>query len=168
MHHYSRASLLVVTFALTASCSETDSARTPTEPAGLSKSTLVVEAASPAVTARRVDNPFCPDVAPFNVPISITVRAGSSTVITGIQARFTDSTGRQAPQVTLPMPPTTLPAPGPTMQFGVPTSQLLVRTFTLNVAIGCETGNEGTALVTVNAIDETGRQVMQQVRVAVS
>ncbi len=129
---------------------------------------LVVEAASPA-TAQPVANPFCPGVAPFTLPISVTVRiAGSSTVVINqMRLQFTDSTGRQAPQVTLPMSPVTLTAPGPTMQFGLPTSQLLVRTFTFNVGIGCGTGNKGTAVVTVDAIDDTDRHLTQQVRVVV-
>jgi hypothetical protein len=168
MHYYPRASLLIVTLVLSASCSETDSHSTPTQPARISRSTLVVEAASPTV-AQPVDNSSCPSVAPFNVPMSITVRiTGSSTaVINQIGSQFTDSTGRQAPQVTLPMLPVTLPALGPTIQFGVPTSQLLVRTFTFNPGIGCGTGNQGTAIVTVDAIDDTGRHLTQQVRVAV-
>jgi hypothetical protein len=168
MHHSSRASLLLLTFVLSASCGDTDSSRTPTRPAGISKSTLVVEAASPAV-AQPVNNPICPGVAPFNVPMSITVRiTGSSTVVINqMRAQFTDSTGRQAPQVTLPMFPVTLTAPGPTMQFGLPTSQLLVRTFTFNVGTGCGTGNQGMAIVTVEAIDDAGRHLTQQVRVAV-
>jgi hypothetical protein len=167
MHHYSRASVLLATFVLAASCSETDSSRTPTRPAGISTSTLAVEAA-PAV-AQPVDNPFCPGVAPFNVPMKITVRiAGSSTVVINqMRSQFTDSTGRQAALVTLPMLPVTLTAPGPTMQFGLPTSQLLVRTFTFNVGVGCGTGNKGTAIVTVDATDDTGRRLTQQVRVAV-
>ena len=168
MHHYSRASLLIVTLALSASCSDTDSRSTPTQPAPISRSTLVVEAASPTV-AQPIDNPFCPSVAPFNVPMSISVRiAGSSTaVINQIQSQFTDSTGRRAPQVTLLMLPVTLSAPGPTMQFGLPTSQLLVRTFTFNPGIGCGTGNQGTAIVTVDATNDTGRHLTQQVSIAV-
>jgi hypothetical protein len=168
MHHYSRPSLLLIALVLSASCSETNSPSTPTQPARISKSTLVVEAASPTV-ARPVDNPFCPSVAPFNVPMSITVRiTGSSTaVINQIRSQFTDSTGRQAPQVTLPMLPVTLFAPGPTMRFGLSTSELLVRTFTFNPGIGCGTGNQGTAVVTVDASDDTGRHLTQQVRVAV-
>jgi hypothetical protein len=158
----------MVLLVLSASCSATDSPSTPTQPAKFGKSTLVVEAASPTV-ARPVDNPMCPSVSPFNVPMSITVRiTGSSTaVINQIRSQFTDSTGRQAPQVTLPMLPVTLSAPGPTMQFGVPTSQLLIRTFTFNPGVGCDTGNKGTAIVTVDAIDDTGRHLTQQVSVAV-
>jgi len=158
----------MVLLVLSASCSGTDSPSTPTQPARFGKSALVVEAASPTV-ARPVDDPFCPSVAPFNVPMSITVRiTGSSTaVINQMRSQFTDSTGRQAPQVTLPMLPVTLSAPGPTMQFGVPTSQLLVRTFNFNPGIGCGTGNKGTAVVTVEAIDDTGGRLTQQVRIAV-
>jgi hypothetical protein len=167
MHHYSRASLLIVILVLTASCSETDSHSTPTQPARISRSTLVVEAASPTV-ALPVDNPLCPGVAPFNVPMTITISiTGVSTaVINQIRSQFTDSTGRRAPQVTLPMLPVTLFGP-PTMQFGVPTSQLLVRTFTFNSGIGCATSNQGTAIVTVEATDDTGRHLTQQVSVAV-
>ena len=163
MHHYPRASLL-----LAASCSETDSPSTPTQPARLSTSALSLEVASPTV-ARPVDNPFCPGVAPFTIPMSITVRitGSSSAVINQMQSQFTDSTGRRAPQVTLSMLPVTLSAPGPTMQFGVTTSQLLVRTFKFNPGVGCGTGNKGTAIVTVEATDDTGRRLTQQVNVTV-
>jgi hypothetical protein len=169
MHHYSRASLLMVALVFVASCSDSHSPSTPTQPARFGKSTLVIEAAASTV-ARPVDNPFCPAVAPFNVPMSITVRiTGSSTaVIQQIQSQFTDSTGRRAPTVTLPMLPVTLSAPGPTMQFGLPTSQLLVRTFAFNPGVGCGTGNQGTAIVTVDATDDTGRHLTEQVRVAVN
>jgi hypothetical protein len=99
--------------------------------------------------------------------ITVSVTGSTTVVITQMQTQFTDSTGRQAAQVTLPSFPVTLTAPGPTMQFGVPTSQLLVRTFTFNVGTGCSTGHQGMAVVTVNAIDDAGRQLTQQVRVPV-
>jgi hypothetical protein len=168
MHHSSRASLLIVVLVFTASCSASDSQSTPTQPSRFGKSTLVVEAASPTV-ARPVANPICPGVAPFNIPMSITVRiTGTSTVVINrMTSQFTDSTGRQAALVTLPMLPVTLSAPGPTMQFGVPTSQLSVRTFNFDSGVGCGTGTQGTAVVTVDATDDTGRQLTQQVKVAV-
>ncbi len=99
--------------------------------------------------------------------ITVSITGTSTAMINQIRSQFTDSTGRQAPQVTLPMLPVTLFGSGPTMQFGIPTSQLLVRTFTFNTGIGCATSNQGTAIVTVEATDDTGRHLTQQVSIAV-
>jgi hypothetical protein len=92
----------------------------------------------------------------------ITRSTGSTVVITGIRTVFTDTSGIQAPQITLPIIPITLPAPGPTQIFG--DSQV---TIPLRFGIGCFTGREGTALVIVETSDNLGRRGVQQMRVTV-
>jgi hypothetical protein len=116
-----------------------------------------------------VSNAFCPKVAPFNVTLGVIVRAvGSSPVIiTGVRFLFTDTSGRQAPQVTLPMPPVTLPAPGPTIPIGSATDVGSTRTFSAILGIGCGTGTQGSVVVVVDTLDSEGRRAAEQVKVLV-
>jgi hypothetical protein len=169
MHHHARASLLVAAVLLTASCSDTDAGLTATQPSVLRTSSVVVDATSSTAVAQPVANPFCPSVAPFEVPLGVTVRAtgSSAVVITRIGMRFTDTSGRQAPEVTLPMIPVTLPAPGPTFQFGSAAQTDSVRTFPLTLGIGCGTGSRGTIIIIVETSDNRGRREAEQVKVAV-
>jgi hypothetical protein len=169
MHHYARASLLVAALPLAASCSDTDARLSTTQPSVIGTSPFVVTATSSTAFAQPVADPVCPSVAPFNVPLGVTVTAhGSSVVvITRILVQFTDSMGRQAPQVTLPMLPVTLPAPGPTAQFGVTSQSAFVRTFPFAFGIGCGTGTRGTVVIIVQGSDHRGRAVAEQVTVPV-
>jgi hypothetical protein len=164
MHQSARASLLVAAVFLTASCSDTDARLAPTRPSQLGTSLLTVHATSETAVAEAVSNPFCPTVTPFNVRLGVIVRAtGSSPVIvTGIRLRFTDISGRQAPQVTLPMLPVTLPAPELIPQFGGS-----ARTFPVTLGIGCGTDPRGTVLIIVETSDNQGQRMAEQVTVAV-
>ena len=163
MYFFARAFVLVALLLFAASCSDSDERLTATQPSLVGKSLVSVNATSPTVVAQAVSGPSCPSVAPFNVPLSVVVRAtGSSDVIlTGIRLVFTDTSGRQAPQVTLPLLPVTLPAPGPTLQFGS------ARTFPLILGIGCDTGVRGTVVIIVETSDDRGRRGSNQVSVAV-
>ena len=107
-------SLLVVAAILSASCGGTDAAQNLTQPTSSSDSSSVaVSTISQLVVAERVNNPFCPSVTPFKVPIGIVVQPNSAVgiTVTSIRVQFTDTTGAVMPQVTLP-------APVPTTQFG--------------------------------------------------
>ena len=88
-----RISLLVVVAALSASCGGTDAAMNPTQPTPPgSPLSLEVSAASPTALAERVNNPFCPSVTPFNVPLVIVVQpnGGIRFVVTTIRVQFVD------------------------------------------------------------------------------
>jgi hypothetical protein len=169
MPHITRATLLVAGALLTASCSDTDARLFSTQPSGITSSSVGIETASDTVIAQAVDNPFCPAISPFTVPLDLTVRAnGSSTVIVrGVRLLFTDTAGRRAPEVTLPMLPVTLPAPGPTAQFGIVLQAGSAQRFPLFFGIGCGTGRRGTVVIIVDTSDENGRQRSDQIRVAV-
>ena len=109
-----RISLLVVVAFLGASCGGTDAALNPTQPSpSASPLSVGVSTTSPIAVAERVRNPFCPSVAPFNVPLVVVVQppGGVSVVVTAIRVQFFDTSGTGAPQVTLP-------GPVPTTQFG--------------------------------------------------
>lgn len=169
MHHYARASVLVAVALLTASCSDTDARQFATQPSQLRTASLIVSPTSTTTVALPVSNAFCPKVAPFNVTLGVIVRAvGSSPVIiTGVRFLFTDTSGRQAPQVTLPMPPVTLPAPGPTIPIGSATDVGSTRTFSAILGIGCGTGTQGSVVVVVDTLDSEGRPAAEQVKVLV-
>jgi hypothetical protein len=169
MQQSARASLLLLTAAvLTASCSDTDARLSPTEPTGIGTSAVKVAATTATASAQPVNDPVCPAVEPFKVAVGVVVSAsGSSTiVITGIRTQFTDTTGRQAPTVTVPMPPVTLPAPGPTPVFGS-AAAVSERTFPIVFGIGCGTGTTGTVIVVVEGSDVRGRRFSEQATVAV-
>ena len=119
-------------------------------------------ASQSVVSAQAVRDPFCPTVNPFSVPINLVVQAGEvGLAVMQISARFTDTVGMQAPQVTLP-------APVPTTQFG---SALVAarsqRTFPLILGIGCGTGHIGTVVIFVDTRDDRGRTRSGQVTVVV-
>lgn len=169
MHPYARVTILLAGVLLTASCSDTDARLFATQPSLVDTSSVVVSATSSTAFAQPVSEAFCPSIAPFNVPIGVIVRAtGSSVVVvTGIRLLFTDTSGRQAPQVTLPMLPLTLPAPGPTVQFGDVLESRSARTFPLNLGIGCGTGRRGTVVIIVDTSDGRGRHRSERLEVAV-
>jgi hypothetical protein len=169
MQQFARASLLVVASALAASCSDSDARLSMTEPTSIGTSAVKVAAMSATSSAQPVNDPVCPAVAPFKVPLGVVVSTnGSSTVvITSIRAEFTDTTGRQAPSLNVPVPAVTLPALGPTLQFGTPTAALFERTFPFVFAIGCGTGTTGTVVIVVAGSDGHGRGFSQRVSVAV-
>jgi len=162
MQQFARASLLVVSSVLAASCSDTDARLSATEPTTIGMSAVKVAATSATSSAQPVNDPVCPAVTPFKVPLGVVVSVnGSSTVvITSIRAQFTDTLGRPATALTLPMPPVTLPAPGPT-------APLFERTFPFVFGIGCGTGTEGTVIVVVEGSDDRGRRFSERVSVAV-
>ena len=113
--------------------------------------------------AERVRNPFCPSVAPFNVPLVVVVqpRGGASVIVTAIRVQFFDTSGLGAPQVTLP-------APVPTTQFG---SALDIarsgQAFPVSIGIGCGTGRTGTMRIVVETRDSQGRTAMGEATVGV-
>ena len=162
MHLYARASLFLFVVFLTTSCSDTDARGLITGPSSAAQASLEVQPTSATAFAQPIGNSFCPSVAPFNVAFGLSVRTtgGSSALITGIRAQFTDTSGVRAPQVTLP-------APGPTPVFGNAMPAGSVQTFPLILGIGCSTGNRGTIIVIVDTSDGRGRRSAQQITIAV-
>jgi hypothetical protein len=164
-----RMSLLVVVAFLGASCGGTDATSNLTQPS-LSSSPLsaaplsaAVTTTSPIITAQRVNNPFCPSVAPFNVPLVVVVQppGGVSVIVTAIRVQFVDTSGAAAPQVTLP-------APVPTTQFGSALENSRSgQAFPLTVGIGCGTGQTGRMRILVDMRDSQGRTGMGQATVSV-
>jgi hypothetical protein len=150
-----RLSLLVVVAFLGASCSRTDATGNLTQPTPASSPLSVdVKTTSPLAVAQRVNNPFCPSVAPFNVPLVVVVQpnGGEGVLVTSIRAQFFDTSGAATrPQVTLP-------APVPMTQFGTALENARSgQTFPLNVGIGCGTGHTGTVQILVETRDALGR-----------
>ena len=159
-----RISLLVVVAFLGASCGGTDAALNPTQPSlPASPLSVGVSTASSMVVAERVRNPFCPSVAPFNVPLVVVVRPsdGVSVIVTAIRVQFFDTSGFGAPQVTLP-------APVPTTQFGSALDNARSgQAFPVTIGIGCGTGHTGTMRIVVETRDSQGRTAMGQATVGV-
>ena len=170
MHRYPQAVALVAAAVLASSCSDNDARSALTQPSFVGGSFVAVTAASSTAFAQPSNDPICPSIAPFNVTFGIIVKAnGSSNVIIhGVQLRFTDSSGFQTPQITLPMPPVTIAAPIPTTEFGSAMVQAgSATTVPLTLAIGCGTGSQGTILVIVDTSDDLGRRSSEQVRITV-
>jgi len=169
MQQVARAMFLVLVSGFAASCSDTDARLGMTEPTGIGTAALKVTATSTTARAQPVDDPACPTVAPFTVPLGVVVSTdGSSTVvITSIRAEFTDTSGRRASTMAVPTPSVTLPAPGPTPVFGTPTAALFERTFPFVFDIGCETGPIGTVVIIVDGSDHRGRRFSARTTVAV-
>jgi len=159
-----RMSLLVVAAFLGASCGGTDATSNLTQPSSSSSPlSVAVSTTSPIVAAQRVNNPFCPSVSPFNVPIVVIVQpsGGVSVVVTAIRVQFVDTSGAAATQVTLP-------APVPTTQFG--TALDVARSgqaFPVSIGIGCGTGHMGNLRILVETRDAQGRTGMGQATVRV-
>jgi hypothetical protein len=167
MHRHLQVISLVAAFFLASSCSDMDARSELTQPSFVGGSFVAVTATSSTTFAQPVNNPICPSIAPFNVGFGIVVRAsGSSNVI--IQLRFTDASGVQSPQITLPMPAVTTAAPNPTALFGsslVPAGS--GTTVPMNLPIGCGTGSQGTILIIIDTSDDRGHRTSQQVQVTV-
>ena len=159
-----RISLLVVAAFLGASCGGTDAAPNLTQPTQLSSaSSVAVSTTSPIAVAQRVTNPFCPSVAPFNVPLVIVVQPDGmvGVVVTAIRVQFFDTSGFGMPQVTLP-------APVPTTQFG--TALATARSgqaFPVTLGIGCGTGHTGNVQILVETRDSLGRTGLGRATVSV-
>ena len=150
-----RISLLVVAAFLGASCSSgPDAALNLTQPTQSSRPlSVAVSTTSPLAVAERVNNPFCPSVTPFRVPLVIVVEpdGGIGVVVTAIRAQFFDTSGAGMPQVTLP-------APVPTTQFGTAlTNARSGQTFPVTLGIGCGTGRTGNVQILVETRDAQGR-----------
>ena len=159
-----RMSLLVVVAFLGASCGGTDAVVNPTQPSPTASAlSVAVSTTSPIAVAQKIQNPFCPSVSPFGVPLVVVVQppTGVSVVVTSIRAQFVDTSGAAAPQVTLP-------APVPTTQFGTALDNARsAQTFPLTIGIGCGTGNTGTVRILVETRDSQGRTGMGQATVGV-
>ena len=160
-----RISLLVVVAFLGASCGGTDDAAlNPTQPSrSASPLSVGVSTTSSVAVAERVRNPFCPSVAPFNVPLVVVVQppGGVSVIVTAIRVQFFDTSGFAAPQVTLP-------APVPTTQFGSALDDARSgQAFPVSIGIGCGTGQTGTMRIVVETRDSQGRTGMGQATVGV-
>ena len=146
MHRSTSLPLLLGAAMLLASCGETASPATPTQ---LTTSSSVSVRAQALAPPRIVPFPTCPIATPFFLPVAVTVTpTGIIVVVTSISTQFTDTTGIQMPQVTLP-------APLPTTQFGTALDQARgAQTFPLNL---CQPVPQGTVIVTVNTRDTSGR-----------
>ena len=154
---------------LVSSCSDTDARLA--QPSFARASSAVVKPMSATAIAQPVNDGFgfCPSVSPFNVQFGIVVSAnGTVVIVNAIRFQFVDTSGLQAPQVTLPMPPVTFPAPNPVPQFGSATIQPgSAINVPLTLGIGCGTGTKGTIIIIVDTSDDQGRTQSQQVTVAV-
>jgi hypothetical protein len=161
-----QASVLVAAVLITASCSDGDARLSPTQPGAIGSSAMVVTAT--AADRAEPDEPVCPPTTPSTLSLVVSVRVqGPDDVTIGrIRAQFTDASGRQSPQVTLPMLPTTLAAPGPTATFGVSNAEF-VRAFPMTLELGCEIGTRGAVVVIVEGSDRRGRRLMEQATVAI-
>jgi hypothetical protein len=147
-----RISLLVVAAFLSASCSSGPDASLnltqPTQPS--SPLSVGVSTTSAMAIAERVNNPFCPSVAPFKVPFVIVVQP-DGVIVTRIRLQFFDTSGAGMPQVTLP-------APVPTTQFGTAlTNARSGRFFPVTLGIGCGTGRTGNVQILVETRDAQGQ-----------
>jgi hypothetical protein len=148
-----RISLLVVAAFLSASCSSgPDAAPSLTQPTQSSSPlSVAVSTTSSMAVAERVNNPFCPSVAPFKVPFVIVVQPDGGVIVTRIRLQFFDTSGAGMPQVTLP-------APVPTTQFGTAlTNARSGRFFPVTLGIGCGTGQTGNVQILVETRDAQGR-----------
>ena len=149
-----RMSLLVVVAFLSVSCGGTDAVVNPTQPSPITSSlSVAVSTTAPTIVAQKIQNPFCPSVTPFSVPLVVVVQppTGVSVVVTSIRAQFVDTSGAAAPQVTLP-------APVPTTQFGSALEQSRSgQSFSLRIGIGCGTGTTGSMRIFVETRDSQGR-----------
>jgi hypothetical protein len=145
----SAALALLAAVSLAASACDDDPTR-ETRPTTFASSSVSFSAQSTTVFAQPVGNAFCPRVAPFSVPMVVVVRPGGALdlVVTNIQLQFTDTLGRQQPQVTLP-------GPVPVTQFGDALDRAL--RFPVTLGIGCGVGRTGTVVVIVQTRDRPGR-----------
>jgi hypothetical protein len=162
MQTFKAASFVVVAAFLAASCGDMGTHGTTTGPTMVAAAAPMVSATQSAVHAQPIGNPFCPTVAPFIVPFNIvvSVNGGVSLFITSFNLQFVDTSGHQAPAVTLP-------APLPATQFGTALVESRSGTFPLTLGIGCGTGSTGTITVTVVTVDATGRLSSAQTTVIV-
>ena len=105
----------------------------------------------------------CPALPPFLGGFDLFVRAPGdlSVSLQSVRMTFIDSTGLQAPSVTLP-------APALTRQFGTTLVQARAdRAFSLTFPFGCRTRRAGTLVVIVVATDQNGDEQTAEVRAAV-
>ena len=162
MHH--RVPLLVVAAFLATSCSDSDPRPDVIRPSPFagSPSAVSVTATSAVAVAQEVSNPFCPAVAPFNVPLGIVVEPKDrvSFTVTAIRLQFADTSGNAMPQVTLP-------APVPTTQFGSALTEARSQTFLVALGIGCGAGHTGSVRIGVDTRDVHGRAGSGQATVSV-
>jgi hypothetical protein len=146
-------SLLVFAAFLPASCGGSDAPPNVTQPTPFSTASKVsVSTTSSLALAQPVNNPRCPSVAPFSVPLVIVVQPDVSTVVvTGIRMQFFDTSGMSMPQVTLP-------APVPTTQIGTALADARsAKVFPVTLGIGCGTGHLGDVQILVETRDAQGR-----------
>ena len=137
-----RMSLLVVVAFLSASCGGTDAVVNPTQPSPTTSAlSVAVSTTSPIAVAQKIQNPFCPSVTPFSVPLVVVVQppTGVSVVVTSIRAQF----GRALEQA----------------RSG--------QSFPLTVGIGCGTGTTGSVRIVVETRDSQGRTGMGQATVGI-
>ena len=162
MHH--RVPLLVVAAFLATSCTDSDPRPDVIRPSPFAgpPSAVSVRATSSVAVAHEVSNPFCPSVAPFNVPMVIEIEPEDrvSFVVTAIRMQFADTTANAMPQVTLP-------APVPTTQFGNALTEARSQTFAVALGIGCGTGHTGSVRIAVDTRDVHGRTGSGQATVSV-
>lgn len=145
---------LVVAAVLAMSCSNTDARLAPTGPTLVSSESAqsaTLEMIAPTVH-RTISFGGCPATSPFTAFLGVSVRAGDiSIAVVEIGVRFVDTSGMQAPQITLP-------APVPTTQFGTALIQARgTQTFPLTLGLGCGVGTRGTVTVIVITRDGRGR-----------
>jgi hypothetical protein len=141
--------LLLTALLATTACNETTT--TPTTINFGPTSALLVSSIPPALIAQPRNSFSCPFVTPFFVPMVIVVQPDGTPgfAVTQIAVNFTDTSGRAAPQITLP-------APVPTTQFGSALDQSRGLSFPVTLGLGCGVGRTGTVLVIVDSHDGMG------------
>lgn len=175
MQRHAQALALVAVALLTSSCSGGDTkSRSPLTQTAIEPAPVVITATARTVVAQPVNNPFCPLVAPFNIVVGVNVQPNGvvNTFVTSVRVQFTDTSGVQMPQVTLPMPQVTFPAPLPTTGSMVQTVSgiaipLSGTTIPLTIPIGCAGGRQGTLVVIVVTSDDSGQSSAQQLSISV-
>jgi hypothetical protein len=157
---------------LASSCGDTDATLAPTDAAAASGGVVVTATVASAI-AEPAGNAFCPSVAPFTLPVGVMVQptGDSPVVVTSVRMVFTDTSGFQAPAVTIPMP-TAPAAPGPTPVFGTSiqgvSQRFPLQRFPFSLGIGCGTGIRGTVVIVVETAEANGRRGSSRVTVTVN
>lgn len=163
-----RVSFLVAAVLLAAACSDGDARLSATGPSALGTSAMTLTATAATIVAEQETDSVCTEVTPSTLSfgVIVTPHGPFDVTIVRVRAQFTDTTGRQAPQVIVPMLPVTLTAPGPSAVFGVPTAAL-PRTFPMTLELGCGIGTRGAVVVVVEGSDGRGRRMSEQLTIPV-
>lgn len=158
--------LFICAALVAASCSDSNLPTTPTTfgvaGSSSSSSNVSISALSDNIVAQPVARPFCPTVAPFNVPFVIVLNTNGATgvVVSNFSMQFTDLAGTHLPSITIP-------APVPIQEFGTELTNARDLRFPLSMGIGCGVGRSGVIVVSFDATDRGGNKSTGQTRITV-